>query len=128
VVIEQSGHSLLTPTVKIFFSTRSMAHIPPELIDLVASGVPATRSSAAKMPRNGGSATSSGFGHPEPRERAIPLLPALAAQCIGIVAVGIAVLALSFPLVAASLLLATAAGPVLAAIMARWMRHHPGGW
>jgi HD-GYP domain-containing protein (c-di-GMP phosphodiesterase class II) len=30
VVIEQSGHSLLTPTVKVFFSTRSMSHIPPD--------------------------------------------------------------------------------------------------
>jgi hypothetical protein len=38
VVIEQSGHSLLTPTVKIFFSTRSMSHIPPELIDLSHAG------------------------------------------------------------------------------------------
>lgn len=38
VVIEQSGHSLLTPTVKLFFSTRSMAHIPPELIDLSHAG------------------------------------------------------------------------------------------
>ncbi len=34
VVMEQSGHSLLTPRVKVFFSTKSMAQIPPEIIDL----------------------------------------------------------------------------------------------
>jgi HD-GYP domain-containing protein (c-di-GMP phosphodiesterase class II) len=34
VVMEQSGHSLLTPRVKVFFSTKSMAQIAPEIIDL----------------------------------------------------------------------------------------------
>lgn len=34
VVVEQSGGSLLTPCVKVFFSTRSQSHIPPEVIDL----------------------------------------------------------------------------------------------
>jgi HD-GYP domain-containing protein (c-di-GMP phosphodiesterase class II) len=34
VVMEQSHKSLLTPIVKVFFSTVSNAHIPPELIDL----------------------------------------------------------------------------------------------
>lgn len=34
VVLEQSGNSLLTPRVKVFFSTKSMAQIAPELIDL----------------------------------------------------------------------------------------------
>lgn len=38
VVIEQTGHSLLTPTVKVFFSTRSMSQIPPELVDLAHAG------------------------------------------------------------------------------------------
>lgn len=34
VVIQQSEKSLLTPLVKVFFSTKSNAPIPPELIDL----------------------------------------------------------------------------------------------
>ena len=34
VVAEQSEKSLLTPRIKVFFSTKSMAYIPPELIDL----------------------------------------------------------------------------------------------
>ncbi|GAB1394518.1 cyclic di-GMP phosphodiesterase [Rhodocyclaceae bacterium] len=34
VVIEQSQKSLLAPQVKVFFSTRSKAYIPPEIIDL----------------------------------------------------------------------------------------------
>jgi HD-GYP domain-containing protein (c-di-GMP phosphodiesterase class II) len=34
VVIEQSSKSLLTPIVKVFFSTKSNAPIPPEIIDL----------------------------------------------------------------------------------------------
>jgi hypothetical protein len=34
VVMEQSHKSLLTPIVKVFFSTASNAHIPPEIIDL----------------------------------------------------------------------------------------------
>jgi HD-GYP domain-containing protein (c-di-GMP phosphodiesterase class II) len=39
VVTEQSEGSLLTPCIKVFFSTKSMAYIPPELIDLARSGV-----------------------------------------------------------------------------------------
>ncbi|HQS58307.1 MAG: phosphodiesterase [Gallionellales bacterium 35-53-114] len=34
VVIEQSGSSLITPIVKVFFSTKANAHINPEIIDL----------------------------------------------------------------------------------------------
>lgn len=34
VVVEQSENSLLTPKVKIFFSVKSNAYIPPELVDL----------------------------------------------------------------------------------------------
>ena len=34
VVAEKSEKSLLTPRIKVFFSTKSMAYIPPELIDL----------------------------------------------------------------------------------------------
>jgi putative nucleotidyltransferase with HDIG domain len=34
VVVEQSPKSLLTPTVKVFFSTKSKTYIPPETIDL----------------------------------------------------------------------------------------------
>lgn len=34
VVAEQSDKSLLTPRIKVFFSTKSMAYVPPELIDL----------------------------------------------------------------------------------------------
>lgn len=37
VVIEQSEKSLLQPRVKIFFSTKSMTHIPPMVIDLASS-------------------------------------------------------------------------------------------
>ena len=39
VVTEQSGRSLLTPCVKVFFSTKSMVHVPPELLDLSRPGV-----------------------------------------------------------------------------------------
>jgi putative nucleotidyltransferase with HDIG domain len=38
VVIEQSEKSLLSPHVKVFFSTKSQAYIPPELIDLSRPG------------------------------------------------------------------------------------------
>lgn len=38
VVIEQSPKSLLTPTVKVFFSTKSKTYIPPETIDLAKAG------------------------------------------------------------------------------------------
>jgi putative nucleotidyltransferase with HDIG domain len=34
IVVDQTGKSLLTPKVKVFFSTRSNARIPPELLDL----------------------------------------------------------------------------------------------
>lgn len=34
VVMEQSEHSLLTPIVKVFFSTRARTHIAPEIVDL----------------------------------------------------------------------------------------------
>lgn len=39
VVIEQSEKSLLSPKVKVFFSTKSNMRIPPEVIDLASSGV-----------------------------------------------------------------------------------------
>jgi HD-GYP domain-containing protein (c-di-GMP phosphodiesterase class II) len=39
VVIEQSEKSLLTPRIKVFFSTKSQVYIPPELIDLTRPGV-----------------------------------------------------------------------------------------
>jgi putative nucleotidyltransferase with HDIG domain len=39
VVIEQSGKSLTTPWVKVFYSTRAGLRITPEVIDLSASGV-----------------------------------------------------------------------------------------
>jgi HD-GYP domain-containing protein (c-di-GMP phosphodiesterase class II) len=39
VVTEQSEKSLLTPSVKAFFSTKSMVYVPPELIDLARPGV-----------------------------------------------------------------------------------------
>ena len=39
VVTEQSERSLLTPRIKVFFSSSSMTHIPPELIDLARPGV-----------------------------------------------------------------------------------------
>lgn len=38
VVVEQSGKSLLAPAVRVFFSSRSMTYIAPELIDLAAPG------------------------------------------------------------------------------------------
>lgn len=38
VVIDQSPHSLLTPIVKVFFSTRSKTRIPIEVIDLSKFG------------------------------------------------------------------------------------------
>ncbi|HMV18694.1 MAG TPA: HD-GYP domain-containing protein [Zoogloea sp.] len=34
VVIDQNEGALLTPRVRVFFSTRSNAHIPPEIVDL----------------------------------------------------------------------------------------------
>ena len=38
VVTEQSPGTLLTPRVKVFYSTKSDMRIPPELIDLSAPG------------------------------------------------------------------------------------------
>jgi HD-GYP domain-containing protein (c-di-GMP phosphodiesterase class II) len=38
VVVEQNPRSLITPVVKAFFSTKSQMHIPPERLDLAASG------------------------------------------------------------------------------------------
>lgn len=39
VVVEQTGKSLTTPTVKVFFSTKSNMRIVPEVIDLSRAGV-----------------------------------------------------------------------------------------
>jgi HD-GYP domain-containing protein (c-di-GMP phosphodiesterase class II) len=39
VVVEQTGKSLTTPAVKVFFSTKSNLRIPPEVIDLSLPGV-----------------------------------------------------------------------------------------
>ncbi|MDS4015329.1 MAG: HD-GYP domain-containing protein [Candidatus Accumulibacter sp.] len=39
VVVEQSEHSLLSPRVKVFFSTRANARIAPEVIDLARPGL-----------------------------------------------------------------------------------------
>ncbi len=38
VVVDQSGRSLLTPKVKVFFSTKSQLRLPPEIIDLASPG------------------------------------------------------------------------------------------
>ena len=39
VVVEQTGKSLTTPTVKVFFSTKSDMRIVPELVDLSRPGI-----------------------------------------------------------------------------------------
>jgi hypothetical protein len=39
VVTEQSEQSLLTPCVKVFFSTKSKTHIAPEIVDLSRAGI-----------------------------------------------------------------------------------------
>jgi HD-GYP domain-containing protein (c-di-GMP phosphodiesterase class II) len=39
LVIDQSPKSLLTPIVKVFFSTKSKLHIPLEVLDLSKSGI-----------------------------------------------------------------------------------------
>lgn len=38
VVVEQTGRSLTTPSVKVFFSTKSNLRIPPEVVDLSQPG------------------------------------------------------------------------------------------
>ncbi|HTY99701.1 MAG TPA: phosphodiesterase, partial [Rhodocyclaceae bacterium] len=38
VIVEQSEKSLLTPKVKVFFSTKSNHRIPPEVLDLSSPG------------------------------------------------------------------------------------------
>ena len=48
VVIEQSAKSLLTPKVKVFFSTKSQAYIKPEIVDLNHRDKIAGREDAAK--------------------------------------------------------------------------------
>ena len=40
VVLDQSAKSLLTPQVKVFFSTKSQIYIPPEMVDLSRPGCP----------------------------------------------------------------------------------------
>lgn len=40
IVVDQSPKSLLTPRVKVFFSTRGNARIKPELVDLALPGCP----------------------------------------------------------------------------------------
>ena len=39
VVVEQASKSLLTPQVKVFFSTRSQTYLKPEIVDLARPGV-----------------------------------------------------------------------------------------
>lgn len=48
VVIEQSTKSLLTPKVKVFFSTKSQAYIKPEIVDLCHKDKIAGREDASK--------------------------------------------------------------------------------
>jgi hypothetical protein len=38
VVMERSGQSLLTPKVKVFFSTKSQIRLRPEIVDLARPG------------------------------------------------------------------------------------------
>lgn len=40
VVLDQSPKSLLTPMVKVFFSTKSQAYLNPEVVDLSRPGCP----------------------------------------------------------------------------------------
>ncbi|CAG0931571.1 partial Cyclic di-GMP phosphodiesterase, partial [Planctomycetaceae bacterium] len=39
VVVDQNDKSLLTPKVKVFFSTKSNLRIPPEVLDLASPAV-----------------------------------------------------------------------------------------
>jgi HD-GYP domain-containing protein (c-di-GMP phosphodiesterase class II) len=38
IVVEPAGKSLLTPRVRVFFSTKSQTHVPPETVDLSRPG------------------------------------------------------------------------------------------
>jgi hypothetical protein len=38
VIVDQSERSLLTPQVKVFFSTKSQVRITPEIVDLASPG------------------------------------------------------------------------------------------
>jgi len=38
IVVDQTEHSLLTPKVRVFFSVKANAHIPPEVVDLSLRG------------------------------------------------------------------------------------------
>ena len=49
VVLEQSGSSLTTPRIKLFYSTRSALRIPPELLDL-SRGIATDRIAALENP------------------------------------------------------------------------------
>ena len=40
IVVEQAEKSLLTPRIKVFFSTRSNARIKPEIVDLSRANCP----------------------------------------------------------------------------------------
>ena len=40
VVVDQTEKSLLAPKVRVFFSTKANAHIPPEVLDLARPGCP----------------------------------------------------------------------------------------
>jgi cyclic di-GMP phosphodiesterase len=40
VVVEPAGKSLLMPRVRVFFSTKSQTHVPPETVDLSRPGCP----------------------------------------------------------------------------------------
>lgn len=48
VVIDQNAKSLLTPKVKVFFSTKSQAYIPPEIVDLAHKDKIVAREDPAK--------------------------------------------------------------------------------
>ncbi len=51
VVVEQSTSSLTTPVIKVFYSTKTKARIPPEILDLSVRGCPekiTTREDPAK--------------------------------------------------------------------------------
>lgn len=39
VVLEQTGKSLLAPVVKVFYSSKSMNYLPPQILDLSSSGL-----------------------------------------------------------------------------------------